>query len=251
MSFTYQIENIATNLVAQVRLRTGQTVNNGESMSDEEINFFLSQNNNDVNATVTEVLQSLLVRASQFYDKTTGEVSESKSQVFDNLREQLTNQALGSSIIPTPTCMHFGGLASDEVQARNEDKTVYHGFEVKDDKTDSTKPNCGVENLCLTESIAQGNELTVETEVSSEMWIEIGENYLFSIPQSVHKLVDISAKAFDDQETEITDVVTISDTTVTVKVTKDPDARFIGRLEIKGYKADWSKIHVLECFEES
>lgn len=101
MSFTYDL----TNDIGKVRLLVGDTVQDDgvkpddSNYSDEEIQVFLDRNN-DVNIAAAEALENLARMWAVEPDIRMGPISESRSDVAGNLREQaekLRQQSGGES----------------------------------------------------------------------------------------------------------------------------------------------------------
>lgn len=145
MSFSYDPATVSTNPIHEVRFLTGQTDPVTSQIEDEEIQYLLDKNNGDVQAAANDVMLSLLKKASHAYDKTTGEVSESLSQWYDNLKDLVDDPSAGDIelAIPTPIGMHAGGLDSEEFALRNADRTVYQGFTT----CDANPWDIGTENV--------------------------------------------------------------------------------------------------------
>ncbi len=140
MSFTYDEANLATNAIARVRMATGQVTDDG-GVSDEVITYIMSTYTTDIEAkTISKILSNLLVQAAQMYDRTTGQVSESQSQIYKNLKDLLTVAQVGLSAA-VPVCMHFGGVNREEFDARNNDKSVYQGFQTQSAEVGSDANN--------------------------------------------------------------------------------------------------------------
>jgi hypothetical protein len=153
MSFSYDPATITTNQIHEVRFLTGQTDPNDYEIEDEEIQYLLDKNAGDVQIAKNEVLKSLLNRASHYYDKTTGEVSEALSQRFKNLQELIDAPPPSEIelVFPTPSCMHAGGLDSEEFALRAKDVTVFQGFNSVDAVPwdVGTGPVYGVSTSCI------------------------------------------------------------------------------------------------------
>lgn len=126
MSFTYDIDNLATDLISQIRFKTGLTSPNSLlQIQDEEIQYLLDTYNNDVNKTCLDVLNSLITRVDEFVDKTTGQVSEARSQLLDNLirlRDDIQNSISRS----TPCFMQFTGVFTEDMNTINCDEDLFH-----------------------------------------------------------------------------------------------------------------------------
>ena len=126
MSFTYDIDQLNNSPLFQVRLQTGQTNPNSIlAISDEEISYFLSLRVNDVNQASVDVLNSLISRSHELVDKTTGQVSESQSQILDNLlrvRDDLINSISRS----VPSEAQFTGVFVEDMETVQTDIEIFH-----------------------------------------------------------------------------------------------------------------------------
>lgn len=134
MSFSYDPATVSVNKVHEVRLLTGQTYEPTSQIEDEEIQYLLNKNNDEVEPTEQDVLRLLLKKAAHSYDKSTGEVSESLSQWYEHLQDLIDDPPAEdlSLSFPTPVGIHTGGLYSEEFALRNADQTVYQGFQSSD-----------------------------------------------------------------------------------------------------------------------
>ena len=123
MSFTYNIDSLATDLVAQVRLKTGQT-SPSSPIQDEEINYFLQETENNVDATCIKVMDALIGHASNFVDGETGQQQESRSQALKQYQKMRNDLLSSGSIIP----IHAGILGVDEASRReiHNDESLYN-----------------------------------------------------------------------------------------------------------------------------
>ena len=92
MSFTYDAVNLATDKVAQVRLRAGDQVQGngllpgGKNFNDEEIQFYLTQNTESIDRTAVALLESAIARWASMPDQSIGPQSWSVGKVAQNLR---------------------------------------------------------------------------------------------------------------------------------------------------------------------
>lgn len=247
MSFTYNIVKLETDKIAQVRLATGQT-QAPSKVSDEEIKFILSQHNQNVPLASKTILKNLLVAFSQEHDSTTGEVSESKSQVYENLKDLLANTSVGAGAFDIPVGIHFGGIDSEEFDVRNRDKTVYHGFRAEDKEAAKVQV-CGVEILDITEDQASEEQGTFTLEFLVEDWVQSSDStkYKIEITKEQHGLFVTSISVLDDTQTIVAIANQTADNTVTLSVALSPDERFIGSVEISGLKPSRSKVVLDEC----
>ena len=134
MSFTYDPDQLKTSLLFQVRLKTGQTNPNSLLvLSDEEINYYLDESGNSVQQTSVDVLNSLISRSHELVDKTTGQVSESQSQIMDNLI-RLRDDILNSLSRATPSLMQFTGVFIEDMDTISEDAELFHDGVRRKDK---------------------------------------------------------------------------------------------------------------------
>jgi hypothetical protein len=74
--FTYNIEELNDSPLFQLRLLLGQTNPNGLLvLQDEELLYLLSLNQDSIHQTAMDALNSLISRALELVDKTTGTVT--------------------------------------------------------------------------------------------------------------------------------------------------------------------------------
>lgn len=79
MSFTYNISTLSTSLLSQVRFNIGDTVEASHYLEDEEINFSLSQNNNNVNSTCISCCYAIIAKLASNTDFSLGPYEEKNS----------------------------------------------------------------------------------------------------------------------------------------------------------------------------
>jgi hypothetical protein len=249
MSFTYNVVNLSTDRIAQVRLATGQTQEKSSRISDEEISYLLSQNSYNVKTTSVQVLKNLLVAVSQEYDRSTGEVSQSLSQVYDKLKDLLQNATLGLGGISSPTGLHFGGLCSEEFDYRNKDKSVYHGF-VSCDKGPEYKPVCDVETLNINENQPSQEESTVTKNFIASDWIQDTSQDLYIIHFTYRdiNLFPVSAEVYNSEDVLQDDPdVTIDQESITITSPIEEGNNFDGYVQVTGLIPSESKVVIDEC----
>ena len=238
MSFSYDEANLATDKVTQVRLATGQTEDDG-GISDEVILYMLSLNDEEVPPTIVDVLKNLLVQASQMYDKTTGDVSESQSQIYKQLKSLLTSAEQGLLASPIPSGLHFGGLDSIEFEERNLDNSVYQGFQNEDKGVDPFVDNFGVDVHNIGDDIIIHEQQQIfKTSISRfafevSDWIIDGTDYKFTVLEASHGLIDPFVRVYNNKGELQTTAVTQVDQDVILTVTATPtDERFDGYVDL-------------------
>ena len=59
------------------------------AFSDDEIEYFLEENENDINETLIDLIEILLIDSARRFDYSTGQSEMKPSQVFKNLKEML------------------------------------------------------------------------------------------------------------------------------------------------------------------
>lgn len=134
MSFSYDPTKLKTNLIYQVRLKIGQTSPYSPvAVQDEEIQFFLDLNKNDVHQTCLDVLHSQISQAAALVDKETGAVSEAQSQLLENLK-RLRDDLINSISRNTPKYMQITGIFNDDRDTVDNDTEIYQDGVKLDDK---------------------------------------------------------------------------------------------------------------------
>ena len=237
MSFTYDESNLSTDKITQVRLATGQTEDDG-GISDEVIQYMLSLNDDQVPPTNVDVLKNLLVQASQMYDKTTGNVSESQSQIYKQLKSLLTSAEQGLLAQAVPTGMHFGGLDALEFEERNLDNSVYQGFQNTNDGVDPFSDNFGLDVNDIGDDIIVHEEQQIFKVSISRFAFEISDwvldtgNYTFTIAAATHGLTAPEVKVYNHKGELQTTTFTQVDDEIILTVTEVPDERFNGYVDL-------------------
>jgi len=125
MSFSYDVTKINTTPLFQVRLKIGQTSEYSPVVvQDEEIQYFLEDNDNDIGKTCIDVLNTQISQAATLVDKETGQVSEAQSQILKNLKI-LRDDLLNSVSRNTPTHMQLTGIFNDDRSTVDNDDEIY------------------------------------------------------------------------------------------------------------------------------
>lgn len=125
MSFSYDPTQLDTNLVYQVRFCAGLTTQETPvNLQDEEITFLLSQNMNNVNTTCVQVFDRIITEASYMVDRTTGQVSESLSDLLANLIRRRDDLVSGLGNVPSR--LYATGVDSESYKEGQDDETVYN-----------------------------------------------------------------------------------------------------------------------------
>jgi hypothetical protein len=126
MAFTYDPTELKDSDLFQVRLKTGQTNEFALLvLQDEEIQYFLDNNLGDVNKTAIDVLDTMISNSHSFVDKLTGQVSESQSQIIDNLIK-LRDDLLRSLSRNVPEFMQFTGVFEQDRKEVHLDEDIFH-----------------------------------------------------------------------------------------------------------------------------
>ena len=153
MSFSYDPSTITVNKVHEVRFLIGQTDKYNNYIEDEEISYLLGKDSGNVDVTKYNAARAILATSALFYDKTTGQVSESMSQLYTNLKDLIDNPPAQDieAKMPTPVCMHIGGIDPEEFALRNLDTTVVqtgtvtetaNPWELEDEDVDGVETGC-------------------------------------------------------------------------------------------------------------
>lgn len=125
MSFSYDVTKINTTPLFQVRLKIGQTSEYSPVVvQDEEIQYFLEDNDNDIGKTCIDVLNTQISQAATLVDKETGQVSEAQSQILKNLKI-LRDDLLNSVSRNTPIHMQLTGIFNDDRSTVDNDDEIY------------------------------------------------------------------------------------------------------------------------------
>jgi hypothetical protein len=109
MSFSYDVTELANNPIYQVRYRLGDTVEASATFQDEEIQYSLGNNANDLTRTCIECVSALLPRIASKPDFEVGPYSETLSssayaywvKMLEELKAQLTS--VSAPIMKPPT----------------------------------------------------------------------------------------------------------------------------------------------------
>lgn len=132
--FTYDVTKLSSSSLYQIRLELGLTNEFSTiSMQDEEILYLLDKNNNNKDATINSVLDSLISQAAGAVDKDTGQVSEAQSQLLENLKA-LRDDFLNSISRNTPIHMEITGIFNKDREKVMNDSEIYHDGAVMLDK---------------------------------------------------------------------------------------------------------------------
>lgn len=125
MGFTYDL----TSDIGKVRLLIGDTVINngvkpdGTNYSDEEIQVFLTRNENDSDIAAAEALENLARMWAVEPDVKMGPVTESRSDVARNLRYQAL--ALRDQVGGDATAFSVGFVRDDGYAEADEEQEYY------------------------------------------------------------------------------------------------------------------------------
>ena len=121
--FSYKPDELASKPLYQVRFHLGDTDENTASFQDEEINYALSCNNNDVLRTCIACVTALLPRLAQQTEFTVGPYTEKSSssaynywsKVLEELKSKVAGYGAPIMMLPTgPSIFHYGMLGVDD-----------------------------------------------------------------------------------------------------------------------------------------
>ena len=127
MSFTYDEANIATDPIAQLRLKINDTVEPA-NFSDEALQYMLDTSQGDVTKAARIALTNLMVSASQQASRTTGQVSETYTGIVDQIRKALKGleEELARNVnVPQVTAT---GLFVADMERNDNDTCLYQGI---------------------------------------------------------------------------------------------------------------------------
>jgi len=122
MSFTYNVEGLTSDKIAQIRLATGQTTSSSP-IQDVEIQHLLNLSNGNVTSASIKVMDSLIAQASNYVDGETGQQQESRSQALKQY-QRLRDDIKTSSVIPTYAGIK--GIYEEERRELQDDATIYN-----------------------------------------------------------------------------------------------------------------------------
>ena len=124
MSFTYDVSKLNSSKLYQLRLLIGQTNEySSVALQDEELQYFLSQNYDNVNMSAIDAVNSQISQAAALVDSETGEVSEAQSQLLKNLIR--LRDDLESSSRNVPKFMEITGIFNDDRDTIDNDEEIY------------------------------------------------------------------------------------------------------------------------------
>lgn len=123
MAFTYKVDQLKQSPLFQVRFRLGDTDMDTASFQDEEIQFALDSNNNDITRACIDCVSALLPRLAQQTEFTVGPYTERSSatsynywlKVLDELKAKVSGYGAPIMMSPTgPSIFHYGMLGVDD-----------------------------------------------------------------------------------------------------------------------------------------
>lgn len=123
MSFSYDVTQLSSNPTYQVRYRLGDTVEASATFQDEEIQYSLSNNADDILHTCIECISALLPRIAAKPDFKVGPYSESLSstaydywvRLLEELKAQLTSVSPPMMLPPmTPPLFYYNMMGVED-----------------------------------------------------------------------------------------------------------------------------------------
>jgi len=126
VSFSYEPSKLETSTLYQVRLNIGQT---GQYdlivLDDEEINFFLKQTFDSVNAASLRAIDAMISRAGTMIDSETGQTSQNASTAIESLI-RLRDDLLTSASRNVPVNCQFTGFFEEDRKEQQADPKIFH-----------------------------------------------------------------------------------------------------------------------------
>jgi hypothetical protein len=133
-TFSYDPAELANNKIYQVRFKLGQTNQHSVvAVFDEEIQFALDSNYDDVTKACLDILNGQISKAGSLVDKETGQVSEAQSQLLKNLIA-LRDDLINSISRNVPKYMQWTGVFNEDKNAVDNDTEIYQDGAILDDK---------------------------------------------------------------------------------------------------------------------
>lgn len=126
MAFSYDVTQLDSNPLYQARFRLGDTDEANAAFQDEEINYSLKCNDNNVLRTCIDCVSALLPRLASSVKFTVGPYSEERgsnaynywSKMLDELKAQLTTYSTPIADLPqTPSYFYYGMMGTPESSA--------------------------------------------------------------------------------------------------------------------------------------
>jgi hypothetical protein len=123
MSFSYNVDQLASSKIYQVRYKLGDTVEQSAFFQDEEIQFSLDENVDDVLRTCIACVTNLLPRLAVKNDFKVGPYSESMSsksydfwsKLLTELKAQVSSYQAPTMLPPTtPPLFYYNMMGVDE-----------------------------------------------------------------------------------------------------------------------------------------
>jgi hypothetical protein len=128
MAFSYNVAQLTTNPTYQVRYRLGDTIEASATFQDEEIQYSLSNNSNDIVHTCIECVSALLPRIASKPDFKVGPYSETLSRsaydywakMLGELKAQLTSVSAPIMLPPTtPPLFYYNMMGVGDFGSTN------------------------------------------------------------------------------------------------------------------------------------
>lgn len=121
MTWSYSVVGLATNKKNQVRLMIGDTNTSDQLIQDEEIEFYLLQNSDEVITSAVDCCEAIAAEFSRQADTTNGALSVKASQrakaylvLAERVRDKLANYGE----------IFVGGATWDDVETLDDDSSL-------------------------------------------------------------------------------------------------------------------------------
>lgn len=126
MSFTYDATQLEHSPHMQVRFKLGDVRESSAHFQDEEIQFMLKQNGNDITRTCISLVEALLPQLASYNSFTVGPYSEDSgshayeywTKMLDELKASLVGYSAPVAHLPQkPTYFYLGMMGTEESSA--------------------------------------------------------------------------------------------------------------------------------------
>jgi hypothetical protein len=123
MTFTYDINDIETDTVTQLRRIIGDVVDSGHEFEDEELAFFIGNNGDNIYRAASQALDALASKYAKLVDKAVGDLRiaySDRSKAYAARAKELY------SIVPNAFVAYplAGGITISSKQTNREDTDI-------------------------------------------------------------------------------------------------------------------------------
>lgn len=116
MTWTYGGDP-AGSILDALRFLLGDTDEDDQQLSDEELNYLLTENDDSVTAAGLSACRRMIAKYSRYVDQKTGDIDTKYSQRLGHYRTLLA--MIREGLIPTP---YAGGISKSDMEAVQDDE---------------------------------------------------------------------------------------------------------------------------------